>query len=198
MFKIFIIISFFIFSDLSMARAHKNKKHSGHGPTPIKKSTVFSMCSRSLTAEKKNLPKGNNTTQAIIVAVETLSESQCKTLGKNKAEQYAKAGWKCVGKNNEELFSCEGQRGATFANYKGIKLDHLTFTNLQKHRALLAYINPNSNEICHEDKAELVLAGVRDAVCHNSILNFYEFHRNRQDSWLACSHKDRHLHLPPL
>jgi hypothetical protein len=120
------------------------------------KTTVYSLC----TDSSKNPPL------SIVVAMETLSQNSCKGLGQKKAEQYVKAGWKCVGKNNEDLYSCENERAASFAIYNNIKLDHLTFTNLQKHRSLVAYINPNSNKICHEDQAELISAGVKDAVCH--------------------------------
>ena len=151
---------------MSIAKSHKNKINFSHRQNSKEKSTVFLTCSRNLVLEKKSLVERNITNQAIIVTFETLSESKCKTLGKKKAEQYTVMGWKCVGKNNEKLFSCENERAAAYSNYNGIKLDHLTFTNLQKHRSLLAYINPNSNKICHEDMAELVLAGVKDAVCH--------------------------------
>ncbi|MDD4976060.1 MAG: hypothetical protein PHY93_17020 [Bacteriovorax sp.] len=59
------------------------------------------MCSRNLIIEKKDLVQSDDRTQTIIVATETLSESKCKTLGKSKAEQYTKAGWKCVGYKGE-------------------------------------------------------------------------------------------------
>ena len=118
----------------------------------IKKTTTYSRCSRA--------------DLSIIVAMETLSERSCKTLGQKKSEHYALVGWKCVGKNNEEGFSCETEKASSFAYYKGIKLDHLTFTNLHKHRSLVAYINANSNKICHADRDELVSAKVKDAVCH--------------------------------
>lgn len=159
MLKFFLIISIVIVSDLSWAKSKKNKhkKHDKHIATNIKNGTIFSMCSRNLDATRS---------QAIIVAIETLSEGQCKKLGKNKADQYIATGWKCVGRSNEELFSCENQKASAFAIYNGVKLDHLTFTNLQKRRSMIAYINPNSNELCHEDKADLVLGGVKDAVCH--------------------------------
>ncbi len=159
MLKILIIFSFLIFPELSWVRSKKNKskKHAKASSLSIKNGTIFSMCSRNL-----NTP----TSQTIIVAIETLSENQCKKLGKNKAEQYISAGWKCVGSNNEEPFSCESQKISIFAIYNGVKLDHLTFTNLQKRRSLIAYVNPNSNEICHEDQADLALGGVKDAVCH--------------------------------
>lgn len=117
------------------------------------------MCSRKLAGE-------SNKTQSIIVAMETLSEKTCKTFGKKKALQYELLGWKCVGKNNEQHFSCENKNASFYAIYQGIKLDHLTFTNLKKHRGLVAYINPNSNKICHEDQSELLGAGVKDAICH--------------------------------
>lgn len=122
----------------------------------ISKTTVYSLC----TDNSKTPPL------SIIVAMETLSQNSCKTLGQKKAEQYVKAGWKCFGKNNEDLYSCESDKAGSFAIYNNIKLDHLTFTNLQKHRSLVAYINPNSNKICHEDQAELISAGVKDAICH--------------------------------
>lgn len=144
---LYLILDFLInFSDLSTVYAQT-----------INKTTTYSMCSRR---------NDDNTNLTIIVAMETLRESSCKKLGNKKAEQYAKAGWACVGKKNEALFSCESDRASSYANYRGIKLDHLTFTNLQKHRSLIAYVNPNSNKICHEDKAQLMDAGVKDAVCH--------------------------------
>ena len=149
--KKFITLFFIVFSCLSMSLANAASK-----------TTTYSMCTKNLVDEKKTL--------TIIVAMETLSESSCNKFGKKKAEQYALVGWRCVGKRNEPLYSCESDRASAFANYNGTKLDNLTFTNLQKHRSLVAYINPNSNKICHEDRDELVSAGVKDAVCHRSDL----------------------------
>jgi len=98
--------------------------------------------------------------------METLSESKCKLQGKNKADLYAVAGWKCFGFRGEESYSCENKKSSTYAIYNGKKLDNLTFTNLQKHRSIVTYLNPNSNKLCHEDQDELVSAGVSDAICH--------------------------------
>ena len=98
--------------------------------------------------------------------METLSERYCMQLGKRKAEQYSKSGWNCKGLNDQVLFSCEDKGAVSFAYFKGVKLDHLTFTNLEKHKSLVAYIDPDSIQVCHEDKAELKEAGVKDAVCH--------------------------------
>ena len=122
-----------------------------------KKTTTYSKCERSVDGAKP---------QIIIVAMETLTENQCKSFGQKKAELYSRAGWKCLGLHQEELFSCENAKSQSFAFYNGIKLDHMTFTNLEKHKSLLAYLNPKSNQLCHEDKAELIEAGVKDAVCH--------------------------------
>lgn len=159
MYKIFIIFSLLLFSDISLARSKKGKykKHESHATTSIKKGTIFSMCSRNLDAA---------TAQTILIAIETLSEGQCRKLGRNKAEQYIGAGWKCMGSNDEVPFSCESQKVSVFAIYNGRKLDHLTFTNLQKRRSLIAYLDPNSNGLCHEDQADLTLGGVKDAICH--------------------------------
>lgn len=121
------------------------------------KTTVYSQCTRIDNENKE---------QKIIATIETLSEKQCKALGAKKAELYAQVGWVCVGRNNEALYSCESERAQSFALYKGIKLDNLTYTNLQKHRGMLAYINPDSNKTCHDDQAELKSAGVKDAICH--------------------------------
>ena len=98
--------------------------------------------------------------------METLSERYCMELGARKAEQYSKVGWKCKGFDNQVLFSCEDKAAFSFAIYNGIKLDHLTFTNLEKHKSLVAYINPDSIQLCHEDKEEVKSAGVKDAICH--------------------------------
>ena len=119
-------------------------------------STTYSMCKRSVEGHQ----------QSIIVAMETLSESKCKLLGKNKVDQYTNAGWKCLGFRGEESFSCENKKAITFGIYNGKKIDHLTFTNLQKHRSLVAYLNPNNKKLCHEDRDELVSAGITDAICH--------------------------------
>ena len=119
-------------------------------------STTYSMCKRSEEGHQ----------QSIIVAMETLSESKCKLLGKKKVDQYTNAGWKCLGHRGEESFSCENKKANTFSLYNRHKLDHLTFTNLQKHRSLVAYLNPNSSKLCHEDRDALVSAGVTDAICH--------------------------------
>lgn len=142
------ILPIFLFSHFSFAKSEDVQK---------KKTTIYAMCSRNL--------KGIET-QTIIFASETLTEAKCKSLGRKKAEQYVREGWKCAGKNNEELYSCEQDRASTFATYKGTRLDRLTFTNLQKHQGLLAYLNPNSIETCREDKSALIAAGVTDAVCH--------------------------------
>lgn len=147
MFKYFLTPYILISSNISLANT-------------APKSTVYSKCSRSAVVENKNI------FQTIIVATETLSESKCKSIGQKKAEQYLFLGWKCVGRNNQELFSCESDKASTYANYQGIKLDNLTYTNLQKHRGIVVYINPDSNKVCHEDQAELISAGVKDAVCH--------------------------------
>lgn len=120
------------------------------------RTTTYSMC--------KRIVEGRS--QTIIVAMETLSESSCKTLGKNKAVQYSSAGWKCTGLRGEEYFSCENKKASSFSIYNGKKLDNLTFTNLLKHRSIVAYLNPNSNKLCHEDQDELKSAGVTDAFCH--------------------------------
>ncbi len=120
------------------------------------RSTTYSMC--------KRIVEGRS--QTIVVAMETLSESKCKILGKNKAVQYSYAGWKCTGFRGEEYFSCEDKKASFFSTYNGKKLDNLTFTNLLKHRSIVAYLNPNSNKLCHEDQEELKSAGVTDAFCH--------------------------------
>ena len=143
--RYFLLLACLLYSNISLAKSQKQKK-----------TTAYSTCKRTV----------ENNTQAIIVAIETLSEKSCKNLGKAKAEQYLLAGWTCEGLNQEVLFSCESKKASSYAIYKGVKLDHLTFTNLQKRRSLLAYINPNSNQLCHEDQADLVAGGVKDAVCH--------------------------------
>jgi len=143
--KYFFILTFLLFSQIALPKSLKQKN-----------TTAYSMCNRIV--ERK--------TQAIIVAIETLTEKGCLSLGRAKASQYQNSGWECRGLNNEELFSCENKKPISFAIYKGIKLDHLTFTNLQKRRSLLAYINPNSNELCHEDRDDLIAGGVTDAICH--------------------------------
>ena len=143
--KYLFLLPILIVSQVGFAKSNKQKN-----------TTVYSKCVRVM--EKKS--------QAIIVAIETLSEKGCMNLGRSKAEQYQRSGWECSGLNNEVLFSCENKKSSNFALYKGVKLDHLTFTNLQKRRSLLAYINPNSNELCHEDQADLVAGGVKDAICH--------------------------------
>jgi hypothetical protein len=142
-FRYFIILSLLLFIGISNGKI-----------TTVKRSTTYSKCSKS--SENIN----------IIVAMETLSEKFCQAQGKKKAEQYTLAGWKCLGKNNEDLYSCEDDGAASYAFFNGVKLDHLTFTNKQKHRSLVAYLKPGSNKICHEDQAELISAGVKDAVCH--------------------------------
>lgn len=124
------------------------------------KTTVYSFCTRTQEIE------GVNKTTSIIVAMESLSEKSCHAYGKKKAEQYIIVGWSCLGKNGEPLYSCESDRAASFAIHNGVKLDNLTFTNLKKHRSLVAYLTPGSNKTCHEDQAELKSAGVKDAICH--------------------------------
>ncbi|MDO9182935.1 MAG: hypothetical protein Q7U04_11035 [Bacteriovorax sp.] len=142
--KLFGLFFLFLFARHLCAKDNSNK------------STVFSMCTRKL----------ENKTQTIFVATETLSASKCKILGKNKAEQYTSVGWKCIGYRGEDFFSCENKKASDYASRNGVKLDNLTFTNLQKHRSLLAYLRANSNKLCHEDRDELMAAGVTDAVCH--------------------------------
>lgn len=144
--KIFIIFSLLTLPLLAKAAIH----------------TSYLKCSRTLPAQKEIKAE----VQTVIVATETLTEKGCKTLGKNKAEQFATGGWKCMGANGEAQFSCESEKPSTYAIYKGIKLDHLTFTNLEKRRSIVAYINPDSNGLCHEDQAEITSAGVKDAICH--------------------------------
>ena len=104
--------------------------------------------------------------QSIIVAMETLTEKNCRKLGLSKSRQYTSAGWACFGLKGEEFFSCENKPASSFAFYNGNKLDYLTFTNRLKHRSILAYLNPGSNKLCHEDRDELKSAGIKDAVCH--------------------------------
>jgi hypothetical protein len=139
----FFNIFFFIFLSLNAFAAGKKSK-----------TTTYSFCQRELPNQK------------IIVTMETLSEKICLERGLIKAEQYTSLGWKCVGLNNEDFFSCESQKASNFAIFNGKKLDHLTFTNLAKHRSMVAYLAFGSKKICHEDKAELKLAGVKDANCH--------------------------------
>jgi hypothetical protein len=134
--------------------------------SPKNKTTTYSRCSRTLVTENIGVLKKEQSTQDIIIAMETLSESKCKALGPNKALQYRRAGWKCKGLHNEEDYSCEPQKALYFAVYKGVKLDHLTFTNLQQHPSMLAYVNKHSNQLCHEDQAEITSSGVTDAICH--------------------------------
>jgi hypothetical protein len=162
--SILFFITLFIFPHKTWAKSHKKKKHkkvsSSISQPTNNKNTAYSMCSRIDPNSK------DNSTQTIIVAMETLSEKSCQNFALKKANQYTAAGWTCVGKNNEELFSCEVEKSSTFAIFNGNKLDHLTFTSLQKHRGLVAYIKPIGLQLCHEDQEELKLAGVKDATCH--------------------------------
>ncbi|MFA6237954.1 MAG: hypothetical protein WC635_11540 [Bacteriovorax sp.] len=169
MFKYFLIFSLVLFSDLSMAKSNKVKKRTKHKKNKvvkIKKTTAYSFCQRQLTIPKSSLVEKNEAIQAVIVAIENASESKCKTVGKNKAEQYTREGWKCNGLNDEEMFSCESNKASSFAKYKDVILDHLLFTNLKNQHALIAYLNRGSYKTCLEDKAELELGGVTDATCN--------------------------------
>lgn len=171
MIKYFLIFSLVLFSDMSMAKS-KNKKHKKHKKQKtskvfkVQKTTTYSFCQRQLTVPKSNLVENNNAVQAVIVAIENSSETKCKTVGKNKADQYAREGWECNGLNTEKSFSCESSKVTSFIKYKNVSLDHLLFTNLKKQHALIAYLNPGSYKTCLEDKAELELGGITDATCY--------------------------------
>lgn len=172
MFKFLLILSLISCAQLSAARtvkghAKSKKKAKKTSQKTLKKSTAVSICTRGLKVQNKSFVENRDFTQAVIVAIETDSEEKCKITGKSRADQYSREGWKCMGLKNEELFSCVKQSASSFAIRKGVTLDHLLFTNLNKHHALIAYINPNSHETCMEDKKDIESGGVTDARCYD-------------------------------
>lgn len=161
------LISFPVFSKNKMSKRKTERKHhkSKNKKISLKKTTAVSICERKVTVLKNSMVLNNNAIQAVIVAMETDSERNCKISGKNKADQYEKAGWNCIGLKGDNGFSCETKSAPSFAVYRGVQLDHLLFTNLNKHQALIAYINPNSYENCLADKNDVEASGVTDAFC---------------------------------
>ena len=155
MLKFFLVFGFIIFPIFSFAKI-------------TKKSTAVSVCKRELEIEDKNLVVNKNPEQEVIVAIETDNESKCKITGKARAEQYGRDGWKCHGLKKDPLFTCINKRAAFFAKYKNTNLNHLLFTNLTKHRALIGYINSNIMDTCLVDKQDIEAGGVTDAKCHEA------------------------------
>ncbi len=86
-------MSYFLFVFIFSMPSQSFAENSG------KRTTTYLMC--------KRIVEGRS--QSIIVAMETLTEKKCKTLGLNKAKQYMGAGWKCAGFRGEEFFSCENR-----------------------------------------------------------------------------------------
>lgn len=166
MIKIFLIISLFSYSGSPMARVIRKKVSRGHKKSVKAQTTAVSICSRDTFPSSGNLVSDKRFTQAVIVALENISESKCRNIGAKRAAQYGREGWKCTGLNEEEIFSCVRENSAFFATYKGNHLDHLRFTDLHIHRALIGYLNPNSFSTCLEDKKDLEAGGVTDAKCY--------------------------------
>ncbi|MBC7538395.1 MAG: hypothetical protein H7281_06215 [Bacteriovorax sp.] len=162
MLKFLLLLLFFTLPELSFAKMHK-KKHKVN----LVNSTAVSICKRDLiTQNDKSFVENKSFVQAVLVAIETTSENKCKKTGKNRADQYGQQGWKCFGLDNEESYSCVNKSSGSFAVYKGVALEHLSFTKLDKHKALIAYLNPNSYQNCLQDKKDLESGGVTDAKCY--------------------------------
>ena len=168
MLKFLLLLFIFSSPEILIARVHKHKivrKNKKHNSI---RSTAVSFCKRNLIIQNdKSFVENKNFPQAVIVAIETDSEKKCHSIGRSKAEQYSKEGWKCIGQNTKEMYSCVSKSSSSFAVYKNIELDHLLFTNLTKHRSLIAYLNPNSYETCLEDKKDIESGGVTDAKCYS-------------------------------
>jgi hypothetical protein len=153
------LIKYFIITICSLYSIHSRA-------SVAKNSTVYAKCTRTIITENNKSEKKSPRIQTIIFASETVTIGRCQDLGSRKAKELSSQGWTCTGKNQEISFSCENEPAPFFAKYQGETLDRLTFTNKQKHRGILAYLNPNSIDLCREDKTQMVNAGVTDANCH--------------------------------
>lgn len=164
---VFITFSLVFFSTgqaVAKSKKHKTKLNK----KAQQKTTAVSICKRNQVIENKSLVENNKAIQAVIVAMETANEKNCKLSGQRKADQYNSAGWSCRGPNSKNSFSCVSDKAQSFARYKGVSLDYLSFTNLHGHHSLIAYMNPDSLLNCLDDKSDVEASAVSDAQCFKS------------------------------
>jgi len=162
--KIFLTaLIFTLFSTSVFARSkHKHKKSSDKSAR-----TVYFFCLKNLNDDKTTMVEARDKeVQAILVAMETKGEKECNLLGNAKAKQFLEDGWNCAGRDKKNYFSCEKESAVFFKKLNSTQLTYLKYKNASKRTGIIAYLNNNGLQKCHEDLDEMRQSGIKEVKCY--------------------------------